>query len=184
MVVWWHHFQIDPKDGKIEEVKSNNTCGITYGLAGMMDGTLDRIGARRSGGLGYGFTSVDIMARKGDRFWGYQLPYGAQALSQDISVARTTSKPADKDFVWRTPFGTNIAYALALCDNGLLLAGRKTKPKGDEPVGFLTVLNADTGQRTFELPLPAAPVHQGVAVVEGKVFLSLQDGTLTCLGAP
>jgi len=40
----------------------------------------------------------------------------------------------------------------------------------------------DNGQPLAELKLDAAPIHGGLAIAGGKVFVSLEDGRLLCLG--
>lgn len=53
-------------------------------------------------------------------------------------------------------------------------------PSGKE--GFWRMVNMENGVTMFESSLPAAPVYDGMAVAEGRVFASLEDGRVVCLG--
>ncbi|MEI8241678.1 MAG: hypothetical protein WCI17_00275 [bacterium] len=48
------------------------------------------------------------------------------------------------------------------------------------PGGYLFALSARDGSLLSRLELPAAPAFDGLAVAKGKVFISLQDGTVMC----
>ncbi|GAB6166069.1 hypothetical protein JCM19992_20690 [Thermostilla marina] len=48
--------------------------------------------------------------------------------------------------------------------------------------GRVRVVSAGTGETVTEAVLPAAPVWDGMAVAGGRLFVSLQDGSVLCLG--
>ena len=48
--------------------------------------------------------------------------------------------------------------------------------------GSVLVLAAGDGARVAAQELPAAPAFEGLALAHGKVFVTLQDGTVMCLG--
>ncbi len=52
-----------------------------------------------------------------------------------------------------------------------------------EGAGVLHVASADDGRRVGGRPLEAPPVWDGLAVTPGRLYLSLTNGTLVCLGA-
>jgi len=47
--------------------------------------------------------------------------------------------------------------------------------------GLLWTINAKSGKATGEIELSAAPVWDGLAAVEGHVYVALKDGTVLCL---
>ena len=47
--------------------------------------------------------------------------------------------------------------------------------------GLLWIINARDGKATGEIELPAAPVWDGLAAVEGHVYVTLKDGSVLCL---
>lgn len=49
--------------------------------------------------------------------------------------------------------------------------------------GRLWRLSVENGERTAAHHLPSPPVHEGLAAAYGKLFVSLKDGTVICLGA-
>jgi outer membrane protein assembly factor BamB len=53
----------------------------------------------------------------------------------------------------------------------------------DRAGGELWVLSAKDGKKLSTHKLPAAPAFDGVAVAGGRIYVALQDGTVTCLGA-
>ena len=44
-------------------------------------------------------------------------------------------------------------------------------------------VSKDAGTRVAETELPSSPVFDGMAAAEGRLFLSLKDGSVICLGA-
>lgn len=58
--------------------------------------------------------------------------------------------------------------------------GRFPEPSGNE----LWLFPAEGGPALARLPLPAAPTFDGLAVVEGKLFVSCSDGKLRCFSNP
>lgn len=55
-----------------------------------------------------------------------------------------------------------------------------TRPAGAKPTPPPIPPPASVAKRAI---LPAAPVHEGVAIARGRVYVSLEDGTIVCLGA-
>lgn len=48
--------------------------------------------------------------------------------------------------------------------------------------GVLQVFSKDDGQRRSESRLESIPVYDGMAAAHGKLYISLQDGSLACYG--
>lgn len=207
------HVQLDPADGKVVVTPPLKTppYGHYYGtMGGLMDGSWTILGNRRAGNLQVGYTNAEMFAARGQRLWGYWWnawqPAG-RYFAQDLQMARTSTAPAQsgKDCLWASALPQSYwAEAMAMCDSGLVMAGRisamtvwgtptyppAAKPASgpasapaDNPANFLMIVSPEDGKKVFELPLPAAPVYQGLAIVDGRALIALQDGTLVCVGA-
>jgi hypothetical protein len=44
-------------------------------------------------------------------------------------------------------------------------------------------VSAADGQKLSEIELPATPVFDGMIAAGGRLFVSLEDGSLACLGS-
>jgi hypothetical protein len=53
--------------------------------------------------------------------------------------------------------------------------------QGDSGATFMA-LSADSGESLFELDLTAPPVWDGMAVADGRVYVTTMDGAVVCLG--
>jgi outer membrane protein assembly factor BamB len=81
----------------------------------------------------------------------------------------------------------SLELATAARPRALLVAGKHLyvaglldpEKQGDE---LLRVYDAESGQQLDQLILPAAVVHDGLAVARGRLYISLQNGQLLCLG--
>jgi outer membrane protein assembly factor BamB len=86
--------------------------------------------------------------------------------------------------------------AAAMCDNAIILAGRAVDRKAGTQRGFLAMRPVGNGKASADIALDAIPAGfrsvpagrwmqsdgGGLAVAGGKVFLSLHDGSVICLG--
>jgi len=79
--------------------------------------------------------------------------------------------------------------ALVLADNALLGAGWKDsvtiydEDSNRRRNSVLQVMSTADGETINEYPLTAEPVFDGMAAAYGKMYLSLKDGTILCMGA-
>ena len=48
---------------------------------------------------------------------------------------------------------------------------------------LLWAVSADSGEKLAECKIPAIPVWDGMIATNGRLYLSLKDGTVLCLGA-
>jgi hypothetical protein len=74
--------------------------------------------------------------------------------------------------------------ALLRAGDSLYLAGATDSEqllKGEG--GLVQVIPTTGGDVVTELPLSAPPVFDGMASANGRLYVSLADGSLTCLGA-
>ena len=81
--------------------------------------------------------------------------------------------------------------AMALADDSLFVAGTPLAfPAGDlhqayegRMGGIVWAASALTGEKIAETKLSAAPAWDGMAVANGRLYISLQDGSVVCLGS-
>jgi len=107
----------------------------------------------------------------------------AEYLVKVIGVRRSkgTPRPQVKK-LWQEQVGS--IWAMALVGQRVLVAGPVLEEGQHDPLkaqGRLWVLDALAGNLLSEIELPRAPVQDGIAVVAGRVYLSLCDGTMVCL---
>ena len=48
--------------------------------------------------------------------------------------------------------------------------------------GVLWCLATTDGKKVSQMELPSPPVHEGMAAAYGKLYLTLKDGAVVCLG--
>jgi len=81
-----------------------------------------------------------------------------------------------------------LARAMVLADETLFVAGppdralRSTLAFEGERGGFLSAVSATDGSMLAEYRLSSLPVFDGLIAARGRLYLSTQDGRLSCLG--
>ncbi len=83
-----------------------------------------------------------------------------------------------------------VARAMVAASETLLLAGPPHFLTADDPAGAiegtqggtLIVLSAANGKMLAERPLKSPPVHDGMAVANGRVYMATVDGKVLCFG--
>ncbi len=175
-----HHIQLDPKSGQGDTATApKNNDGS---LEGLIDGTWTRLGTRRSGGLMFGKARGELLVWSETTLFGYESgPRKCFAISRD--VATKAEKLDGKDYAWQLPIPPNHQVeAMALAENGLLLAGRTCDEKSGAVAGFLWVVAREDARKLAEYPLDAPPVYHGLAMAGGRTYISLHNGSLVCFG--
>ena len=73
--------------------------------------------------------------------------------------------------------------SMQLTDSGLLIAGRmlSTNSPASEATGFCCLVSTETGRKIAELPMPATPTYEALALAQNCIFVSCDDGQLVCL---
>lgn len=91
-------------------------------------------------------------------------------------------KRKDLELEW-APWTTKVdVHAFCAAGDTVFYAGPEFDPTTDPATGELRALSLKDGRDLeFGIKLPASPVYDGLSVAYGKVFVSLQDGTLLCL---
>jgi len=84
------------------------------------------------------------------------------------------------------------ARAMVLAGRNLVLAGPPDVVPEDDPMAafdgrlgaVLAVCSAESGEMLSQQKLPAVPVFDGMIACGGRLYVSLSDGSLLCLGKP
>lgn len=182
-----HHVEIDPKTGKCQAGKPDPQGS----LEGLIDGSWTRLGTRRSGHLVFGRAAAELFASNSDTLFGYEcrpracfsLPLAKTPLIENPKD-KNANKLDPKDYTWRVGLpADHQAEAMALCADGLLLAGKVCDPKTEGTSGFLCAVSLADGKRIVEQALDFPPAYDGLAMANNRVYLSDQAGRVTCFGS-
>ena len=158
------------------------------GLEGIIDGSWTRIGNRRSGDHNFGRARAELFA------WNDSMVFGCRGVGRScfaISRAKLAEpvppvpkgkQPAAPPVAWQAPLPANHqAEALVLSANGLLLAVRAYDPKTQRASASLWLVSPADGKKLAESPLPCPTVYEGLALAAGRLYVSLEDGSIACL---
>lgn len=156
----WNLTKLDPKTGQPPEAPAKPAyCDP------LLDGRLARYGFRMNR------TNIQATRETTD----YR---GGGAMAAYPNTPREDRKPHPALWTAKLPQGATV-LAVALGAERVVAAGTVN----DKPGGFAWVLDAKDGRVLGETALPAAPVYDGLALTEGRVYLTLQDGQLVALDA-
>jgi outer membrane protein assembly factor BamB len=128
---------------------------------------------------------------------GYTLFAGAYSQANKTATQARGRKKAPAKLAIRSVAEQRWISRIPLAGKALILAGETVFVAGT-PVAFpaddlakayegrmggvLWAASASTGEKVAECKLDAPPVWDGMAVANGKLFISLQDGRVMCLG--
>ena len=166
-----------------EETMTIDEIAPSIGLEGFLAATWTRLGNRKYQAMTYGNVSAPQLS------WGKSLVCGNPNDGRMISaynrdqIAPFGSKPAPKLLCWqqKLPAGYQ-ATSVVTCSNAVVIGGGIYQPDKASH-GFVRVLSADKGEalseKTFESPLG----YNSVAVAGGKIYATLTNGAVVCLGS-
>lgn len=162
----WYNLRLDPKTGA---VKTPATFPASPSQGGMLDGTWTEFAFRRSGKAFWAGSTIASM-----------LAWNEAMIVTPVEASTPTM--AKNTNLWATGLPKSQQVdAMALASNASVFAGRTPAGKTN-PAGFLAVLSATDGKKLTEISLATPPTYNGLAVAGGCVFVSLQDGSVVCLG--
>ncbi len=146
---------------------------------------------------GFGRNRYRNCSRGGGANWAAQEKYGIFASRKTIDKttekgrAAGRRKPVQKSFLWLQDAPLR-ARAMVLTPETVFFAGQPNfgnsskdalaSYQGQKGAKLVAVAVAD-GKLRSALDLPAPPVHDGMAAAGGRLYLSLKDGTVICLGS-
>ena len=113
----------------------------------------------------------------------------AQPSDQGTRKRKGRRRPADDGAGWNQTVPIYVR-AMALAGGTLLVAGMPDSVIPEDPLaalegragGVLWVVSALDGKKLAECRLDAPPVFDGLIAAEGRLYLSLADGRVVCLG--
>jgi outer membrane protein assembly factor BamB len=182
-VAWWN-LRLDPKSGN---ALAPDDARLDQSQGGMLDGTWTTVGKRRSGnGFRVGRIAADLLC------WNEKLVVapafsiarertGLTPAADPKQPAKVEMAPKPEECAWKPalPAGAQVE-AISLATNVAVYAGRINS--GSKPKGFVCLVSLVDGSKVCEISLDQPPAYDGIALAGGKVYVSLQDGTLMCLG--
>ncbi|MFC1498120.1 PQQ-binding-like beta-propeller repeat protein [Verrucomicrobiota bacterium] len=95
-----------------------------------------------------------------------------------------------KKKVWEHETFLVCPWSMVVTEKNLFVAGFSLEIDNADPWaafegrkgGILTVMDKETGKKISEYKLDSPPVWNGMAAVEGKLFISCMDGSIVCFG--
>jgi hypothetical protein len=187
---------VDPASGKFIRKKIKGNYNYSHG--GRVDGTWTLISSNnRRSGRGYGTPgfranllvwdekvfiapgfAVDRKKLE-DRRTGKTKVEKGKKMSRKERLRRVW----DSECVWEAEgLESHQVEAMVWAGKNLVYAGRIIDKKEKKWSFFLMQGLAENGKKVSEIPLEDAPVYEGIAVAQGKIFIALRNGKLVCLG--
>ena len=175
-------WQFDAETGKNSSSSSTLLRGGRLGL--LNDAWYQRPIAIRKGLQGW--TSSDrpsgqILSMTPTATFGYTSPKvngGNGELTEEGKLFHVPLKSEGKE--WSITMTTEARpRAMVVAGNRVYVAGRLEAESSHE---LLRIYAAEDGRQLDEIQLPASVVHDGMAVARGRLYISLENGQLLCLG--
>ncbi len=170
-----------PKEPAIKEVELN------FGMEGFLCWNWTKLGFRKFNGVALGnfYPGWSTMIAWNDTNVCAIAYPGRNVALADRSKILTAGMPADpKVKIWEKALPSGYqATSIVFCANSIIVGGGIFDEKTTDSKGFVQILSLDKGEpkaeHTFNVPL----AFNGLAVAGGKVFATLEDGSIVCLGA-
>ena len=173
--------------------------GIPPQFKGFLDGIWTLVSRNRSGNAyRHERASGDLIAWNNDLTItpAYALPAEKLGPPTEPPPPSADAKPAEAPkkanslppagFLWQpqdiNPKTGYQVEAVVLAANAAVYAGRVRDTKKNTETYFLNLVSLADGKKIAESALECAIAYDGVVVAGEKVFVSLQNGTLLCLG--
>ena len=155
------------------------------GLEGFTSGIWTRLGDRKYIAMTFGSLSGSLIS------WGDKV-VGVNAHNGDVisAVRRDKVTPIGKAIdpqgeLSKTALPNDYqATAVVVCRNAIVAGGGVYKPGAKQGKGFVLLLALADGKPTTECRFDVPLAYNGIAVTEGKIYATLADGSIVCLGAP
>lgn len=150
------------------------------GPAGLLEASWTRIPLGLRKGIqtwSHGKTTGQLLAFAPGSVWGYDTNSTGKTIRKSDDVVFATGAKS-----WKVQLPSPLqGEALIAAGNQVIVAGVKDRDHRDQG-GFLRILAASDGKLLLELPLPAAPVYDGLAAARGQLYVATEDGQLHCFG--
>jgi hypothetical protein len=147
-----------------------------------MDGIYTMASNRRAGRIfGLGNSVYDLLA------WNDRVAAGAGATtpkgaSPQISSHAIVSSDGRQLVAQVKLEGRGRVVALAIAEDVAVYSYRNSEMALTTVTNTLNLVSLESGKVIQQLPLTVSTTYDGLAIAGGKVFVSLSDGRLVCLG--
>jgi outer membrane protein assembly factor BamB len=165
-----------------EEAPALDEIAPSIGLEGFLTATWTRLGDRKYKTMTFGNVSAPQLS------WSDALVCGNPGEGKAVcafnrdKVAPFGTAVSAKARRWQQSLpGGYQATSVVACKNAVVVGGGVYVP-GETGRGFLRVLSADKGETLAEKLVGSPLVYNSVAVAGGKVYATLADGSVLCLG--
>ncbi len=166
----------DNGEGKIPKSKWEDS----HTLAGVADSEWTNQSSKRSGNILIGGILFQIVIEKEDIVYGIMHYKGIKCLA--IKKEKTKKRRPKKDrCIWMITANKSDSYtSMSLLNNNIVLGGRVIE--GGKANGIVDIIDASNGKSLQKIKLNSHPVFQGIAPLNDKLFVVLNDGSIVCLG--
>jgi outer membrane protein assembly factor BamB len=167
VMVMGHRLSLD----KGEIAKADNAPALATGREGVYSWNWTRLGHRKFQSIGFGKARGDTVSWSG-KYVAVCDQRGNLTLSELDAV-----KPKRK---WSLPAGKDRQVtSLVICNNVVVIGGMIDSES--KPQGFVQAISIDTGKAVWDKTFPAKLAFNGLAIDDGKIIASFDDGSVTCL---
>jgi outer membrane protein assembly factor BamB len=154
------------------------------GLEGFLSGIWTRLGDRRYGRMNFGNASGSLVSWD-DAIVCADAPNGDAIQSVRRDKLRASGKEIDpQGNLWKTSLPDGYqATAVIVCRNAIVVGGGVYTPGSKQGKGFVLLLAMEGGKPTAECRFDVPLAYNGIAVTEGRLYATLANGPVACLGA-
>ena len=143
---------------------------------------------------GYSYTPDFYRGALERRYHLFAADLGSVASQEPSDYGRASRDyPANGERKWKVPLLWQqtiplLGRAMAVSRDCLFVAGPSEKGQEDLSVYqgnhgcVLSLISLEDGQVRGEFSLPSVPVHDGMALAKGYLYLCTEDGSILCLG--
>jgi len=173
------HLAMDPHTGAGDIPATTQENKIA--LEGLADGTWTHQYSRRSGHLRFGRLEAQMLAWNPVTVFGVNNQRGNVCFAMNRTTAEAKGNPTPENCLWQVKATAGRQYAaMILCGDTLVVGGGK--PVETTLAGYIELIDTHDGTVLANVALDAPPVYQGIAVLNHRLYVCLQNGTIVCLG--
>ncbi len=174
--------------------------GVRYlrgGKAGLMETSwtvLDSGLRKAQSAWSWGDAEGELLSFAGERSFAYKINAGGyDARGRALlwlgpvpegggEIVARTAGGAERDWSFELPEGRQ-PEAMIVSENALFVSGpvNRAEPGGK---GFLSAFSLSDGEMLSDILLEKAPVHDGIAASNGRIFIVFRDGRVVCFDGP
>ncbi len=167
---------------ELEETATPDEIAPGIGLEGFIAATWMQLGDRKYKAMTFGNTSAPQLSWGGDLVCGNPSSGKTVCAINRDKVAPFGNKPDPKAVRWQQNLPENYqATSVVTAPNAIVVGGGVYRP-GETGGGFMRVLSTDKGATLAEQLVGSPLIYNSVAVAGGKVYATLADGSVLCLG--